>query len=148
MTIHIESSVDIARAAAAVWEVVGDFAHDRRWRQGIYRSERTSPGPMAVGATLLEGAWFLGRDIVTHSDVTAYEPGRCWSFATTAGPIKAWGTHALKPTAGGSRFTYTLHAAFPGPLRLVEPLLTPIIAWRIKGDLRRLKLLMEIPPMS
>ena len=68
-------SVDIARSVAAVWEIVGDFAHDRRWGAGIYRSEWTSPGPMAAGATLLEGARFLGRDILTHSAVTAYEPG-------------------------------------------------------------------------
>ena len=148
MTIRIQMSVDIARPVPAVWEIVGDFAHDRRWRTGIYRSERTSPGPMAAGATLVEGARFLGRDILTHSAVTAYEPGRCYSFATTSGPVKGWGTHALEPAAGGRRFTYTPQAAFPGLLRLVEPLLGRIVAWQVKGDLKRLKRLLESAPTA
>jgi hypothetical protein len=92
MTIRIQMSVTIARPVPAVWEIVGDFAHDRRWRTGIYRSERTSPGPMAAGANARGGRALprarhphaLGRD--------AYEPGRCYSFATTKGQ----GTHALE----------------------------------------------------
>ena len=75
--------------------------------------------------------------------IVAYEPGRRFEYASTAGPIGFAGHYTFAPTAGGTRFTSVDETTPPGLLRRLAPLLRPLAQRQIARNLARLKAVLE-----
>ena len=78
-----------------------------------------------------------GRDYVADTVVTEFDP------AGTTGGLE--GGRAVRPDAagGGAVFTYTIELEPTGAMRLLAPLLRPLVRSGLKKDLARLKQALE-----
>ena len=120
---HIEVSRDIAAPPDDVYALLTDLN-----RVGQHSPETVSASWLDGGSVGV-GARFRGRNRLgllcwsTVSTVLAAEPGRRFSFVTSAPSRTTW-TYTLEPTTGGTRVTETMRKddEQPGHIRALQRL--------------------------
>ena len=144
-TILVEESIQIDRSHAEVWAAIADYGFDHQWRKGLHEMTPDPPGPPALGTKVREVVRKSGRDYVANAEVTAVNPGVSYRFAGrgTIGGIS--GGRAVRPDAAGTGavFTYTIELQPEGGMRLLSPVLGPLVQSGLKKDLRALKTQLE-----
>jgi len=142
---RVEESVRIDRSPAEVWEAIADYGFDREWRNGLRDMTPDPPGPPAVGTKVHEVVRTSGRDYVADTLVTELDPGVSYRFmgSGTIGGLS--GGRSVRPDAagGGAVFTYTIELEPTGAMRLLAPLLRPLVRSGLTKDLARLRTILE-----
>jgi hypothetical protein len=114
------------------------------WQRGQRSCVWTSAPPVAIGSTYDQRARFLGKDVVTSFEVTAYEPPRRIVWESTAGSFPLRVTRTVEALgAARSRFTEHVEGDSRGFFRVAEPILRPLVRRTIRQDFPRLKALLE-----
>jgi len=143
--VRVEESVRIDRSPAEVWEAIADYGFDREWRNGLRDMTPDPPGPPAVGTKVHEVVRTSGRDYVADTLVTELDPGVSYRFmgSGTIGGLS--GGRSVRPDAagGGAVFTYTIELEPTGAMRLLAPLLRPLVRSGLTKDLARLRTILE-----
>ena len=67
---------DVELPAEQVFEFFADPTNNPLWQEGMVSCEWTSDSPTGVGSTYSQIARFMGRDVESTFEVTAFEPGR------------------------------------------------------------------------
>ncbi len=144
-TIRVEESVQIAKPPAEVWEAIADYAFDLEWRKGLLEMRPDPPGPPASGTRVHEVVRNSGREYVADTVVTALDPGVSYRFAGTGTIGGLSGGRAVRADAPGTGavFTYTIELQPKGGMRLLGPLLGPLVRSGLKKDLQKLRTLLE-----
>lgn len=140
----IESSVEINRPAAEVFDYVADMSNNTRWQNGQVSCTWTSQPPLRIGSTYDQEARFLGKSIVSSFVVTEYEPGRLIRIVSTGGTMDIDVTRTVEPLADG-RCTVgaVVRGTPPGAMRILGPFLPVIVRSSVTKDYGRLKTLLE-----
>ena len=86
---------------------------------------------------------FMGRETVNVAEIVEYEPGRKTTFKTIAGPLSATGDRLVESEGAGARLTYQAEAELIVWFRLLSPLIERSFRRRLRGDLERVKELLE-----
>jgi len=144
-TVHVEASVEIDRSPAEVWDAIADYSFDRQWRNGLLEMTPDPPGPAAMGTKVHEVVRSSGREYLADTVVTEFDPGSSYRFegAGTIGGVG--GGRTVRPAAQGTGalFTYEVDLEPKGRMRLLRPILGPIVRSGLKKDLQTLKGLLE-----
>ncbi len=141
-------AVDIRRPVSEVWAFVTDLTNSPNWTRSGSELRQTSAGTMGVGATIESSRRVLGRDIKSQSlRVTAYEPERAVSFVAKIPILRTAEVRLVfEPIAGGTRLTRTSEVE-PGPvLRLLLPLLLPLLKSVQNTEMANIKRRIEVGP--
>jgi Polyketide cyclase / dehydrase and lipid transport len=148
MPVHVEEDLYVERSAAEVWESIADYGFDQRWRTGLIEMTPDPPGPAAVGTKVHEVVRSSGRDFVADTVVTELEPGVAYRFAGegTIGGVAGGRRVASAGEGRGSTSTYEIDLDPKGAMRLLRPVLGPMVRSGLRKDLRKLKALLEMPP--
>jgi uncharacterized protein YndB with AHSA1/START domain len=100
-----KTTVDIPAPAARVWEVMSDIDRWHEWTPSVTSVRRLGGAPLAVGSRALirqpkfpPAVW----------KVTAIEPGRSFTWVSSAPGLRVIAHHWVEPLAGGSRATLSL----------------------------------------
>ena len=144
-TIRIEESVQIAKPAAEVWDAIADYGFDSRWRKGLREMTPDPPGGPASGTKVHEVVRNSGRDYVANTVVTAVDPGVSYRFAGEGTIGGLAGGRSVRPDEAGtgSVFTYAVELQPRGSMRLLRPVLRPIVRSGLRRDLQTLKQLLD-----
>jgi hypothetical protein len=144
-TIHVEESVAIARPPGEVWDAIADYGFDPEWRGGLREMTPDPPGAPALGTKVHEVVRSSGRDYVADAVVTDLRPGVSYRFAGSGTLGGLSGGRAVRADAAGTGavFSYAIDVEPQGGMRLLRPLLGPMVRSGLKSDLRRLKTLLE-----
>ena len=150
MAIRVEESVQIERPRDEVWDAIADYAFDLQWRKGLTDMTPDPPGPPAPGTRVHEVVRTSGRDYVADTVVTELDPGVSYRFegSGTIGGLR--GGRAVRDGVPGapsaSVFTYTIELEPAGAMRLLSPILKPMVRSGLSKDLQTLKALLESRP--
>ena len=108
---RVEETVEIAAPPEKVWEVLADVENWPTWTASTRSVRRTSPGPSGVGSTVEIKQPRLPKIVWT---ITAFDPGRSFTWEAKTPGVHSTGEHAITPTPTGS----TVRLAFTqtGPL--------------------------------
>jgi carbon monoxide dehydrogenase subunit G len=134
-------TVEIARTPAEVFAYLTDVSKLREW-QGT-ATDAEVDGAVRVGAHIRERRRFLGRDVRTELEVTAYEPPRQFDVQSRGGPVSYTIRHTLDPAGEGTRLHVEvdvkvgtmMRIAAQGPLKIAER--------ESRSDFERLKGILE-----
>lgn len=145
MLVHVEESVAIARPPAEVWAAIADYSFDSEWRQGLEEMTPDPSGPPASGTQVREVVKFSGRTFTTDSVVTDIDPGVSYRFEGRGSSGAVHGGRSVRPGDGDESavFTYDYELDPEGGMRVLGPLLAPVLRSGLRKDLRRLKTLLE-----
>ena len=111
--LEFKTTTDIPAPPNRVWQVMSDVDHWHEWTPSITSVQRLRGAPLEVGTKALvrqpklPPAWWK---------VTAIEPGKSFTWVSSAPGLRVVGHHAVTPTAGGTRATLSLqvHGLFSG----------------------------------
>jgi carbon monoxide dehydrogenase subunit G len=139
-----EVTVDVARPQADVFAYLTDVSKLPEWQSTA--SDAEVAGAVRQGARIRERRQFLGRDVRTELEVTAYEPPQRFDVRSRGGPISFSIRHTLEPATEGTRLRAEvdvklgtmMRLAAQGPLKMAER--------EFRGDFVRLKELLEATP--
>jgi carbon monoxide dehydrogenase subunit G len=106
---------------------VADFANAARWDPGVATSERTSPGPVEIGATYRLGVRMAGRVVPMAYEVTALDAPRLVVLEGTGRGVRAIDEIRFSPLDGGTRIDYTADIRLVGLLRPAGPFAGPAL---------------------
>ena len=143
-SIHVEESVRIARPESEVWEAIADYSFDREWRKGLTDMTPDPPGGPEVGTKVHEVVSNSGRDYIADTVVTSLDPGASYRFegSGTIGGLR--GRRAVVSSGdAASVFTYEVELEPRGSMRMLRPVLGPMVRAGLKRDLQTLRGLLE-----
>lgn len=140
----LTSSVEIDRPPEEVFAVISDFSRNPEWQKGMKSAHWTSEPPARVGSTYEQVARFLGRDVITIFEVTAYEPDRSVTIESRESSFPITVIRSVEPL-GPDRSRVTAHiVGEPGRFfRLFGPVLRAMAERSVRGDYERLRRLLE-----
>ena len=104
-----ERSIDISAPPDIVWSVISGVERWHEWTPSI-TSVRLLGGPLEIGRRALIKQPRFPPALWT---VTAIEPGRSFTWRTTAPGMRVRGDHRVEPAPGGARAILTLQYAGP-----------------------------------
>ena len=142
--IHVEESVTVARSPEAVWSVVADYGTDTEWRKGLTDMTPDPPGPPAVGTKVHEVLKTGGRSYVADSTVTQVG-AKTYRFegSGTLGRLTGSRTVVAGESPSEAVFTYEIEITPSGVNRLLRPIIARTARSGLRGDLERLRELLE-----
>lgn len=143
MRIDVSVHEDIARAPTEVAAYATDPTNDTAWIGGIVEARPLSPLPVGPGTRVERVARFMGRRIEYVLEVTELEPDRRLVMRSVKSPFPMKVTYSFDERLGGTRAGVRVEGEVAGAYRLAGPLLSPTVRRNLRGDLRRLKGILE-----
>jgi uncharacterized protein YndB with AHSA1/START domain len=138
---QFQAEIDIDRSPEEVFAVLTDVSRLPEWQRSVVTAEMD--GPAGVGAKLRETRKMMGREAKLVSEVTEYDPPHRFSVRAIEGPIPMTVTHTLEPSGGGTRLEVVGEANPKGVMRLAAGKMQKSAESEFRGDLERLKALLE-----
>jgi uncharacterized membrane protein len=134
---------EIARPRDEVAAYVTDWRNDPSWIGALRDVRLETDGPFGVGSRVARVASFLGRRIEYVNEVAEYEPGRRLLMRSVKAPFPMTVLYEFEDAGDGTRVRIRAGGDASGFYRLAGPLLDRAVARGIRGDLARLKALLE-----
>lgn len=137
--------VRIDRPTDEVFAFLEDVENNTQWLRGMVSCSWTTEPPVRVGSRYQQLASFLGKQIQTSFEVTAYKPGELVTISSREGssfPLTV--TRQVEPL-GTDRclVTETVESDPRGFYRIATPVLRWLVGRNIRRDYLRLKTLLE-----
>ncbi len=150
MAVRVAESIHIDRSPAEVWSAIADYSFDLKWRNGLSEMTPDPPGGPSPGTKVHEVVKTSGREYAADTVVGDVDPGISYRFAGTGtiGGLAGGRRVQPEPNGAGAVFTYEIELEPTGTMRLLRPILGPMVRSGLKKDLRRLKELLEATPAS
>jgi carbon monoxide dehydrogenase subunit G len=144
---RFSSSILVNRAPADVWRVLIDFPHVPSWERGVLAVRQVSPGPPAIGTTLVARRVYVGRETLIDCRITDWEELRGATMSLRGGPLRhASVRYAVEPAGSEQALvTYRAHGELRPALKILTPLMPAMGRAEAKKNLANLKRLLEAP---
>ena len=140
--IKIKVTEVIHRPVEQVFAFAGEYLNDPYWRKGVKTMTYETSNTPVVGSRTRETMKSMGSIITTVAEVTEFSSSRT-AFRSLSGPVPCNGYREFAATESGTIFTYSLTLHPNGVWRLLEPILRKLFLKQVKGDVLRLKSLIE-----
>lgn len=134
--------VDLPVSPDEVFALVGDYARDPEWREGV----QIIPVPLGIvrdGTRTYEDLRLFGSTQRTVATITDVHPPHSFRFVSEDGNVV--GMRSIEPLGSGSRFTVRLRVRLAGFMALLAPILGFVFRKRVERDLVRLAALFGPP---
>ena len=142
---RIDESVEIDRPIEEVWAYLTDFFNAPRMSgSGIIGLRQTSAGPLGLGSTLQGRRVVLGFETRNTFQVTEWDPPRAFAATTAGPPFRSGITRVvLEPAAEGTRLQMVSDFELQPAMKLLWPVMGPVIRRRMRASFGRTKALIE-----
>ena len=135
---------EIARSAEKVFDFFADASNNPKWQDGMVSCEWTSDPPLGVGSTYEQRARFMGKNIISTFEVTAYEPGTRIEIETIKSTFPIRVVRTVKHLSNKScRVSAEISGGPGGLMKVLGPALNRSAQKSIERDYDRLVQLLE-----
>jgi len=128
-----------------VFAYASDPANATEWYENIKQVEWRSPPPLAVGSRVAFTAQFLGRRLTYTYEVVELVDGERVVMRTAEGPFPMETTYAWADAGSGTRMTLRNRGEPSAFSKLAAPVMARAMRRANRGDLERLKSILERP---
>ena len=136
----IEHAVDIRRSPEDVFDYCTDLGREPEWNPRTRRIDKLTAGPIRVG-TRYEGEW-VKDDPMTIEFVRLQRP-TSWATVGRSKRLVATSEGQVSTTPDGVRLVLRTRLQPRGALRLLRPVLGPIMRQRENRNLQAIKAALE-----
>jgi hypothetical protein len=136
----IEHAVDIQRSPAEVFDYCTDLRREPEWNPRTRRIQKLTNGPIGLG-TRYQGEWIKGDPMTI--EFVRFERPVAWASVGRSRRLVANSNGQVSTTLGGTRLVVRIQLQPQGALRLLRPVLGPIMRRREQHNLRAIKLALE-----
>src|SRR5918911_1194715 len=132
---HFDLTIDIARPPEKVFAVLTDIERLPEWQSSAVSA--SVDGELRVGAAIGEQRRFMGRDIETKDEVTAYEPPRRFDLESRGGPVSYEIHHTLEPRDAGTRVLVEVDVKVGTMMRIAAQPMLKAAERELRSDFQR-----------
>jgi len=144
MPVDVLTEITIARPRELVADYAANPDNAPSWYVNIKSVEWKSPPPLRIGSMIAFVAHFLGRRMAYTYEISDYVPGERLVMRTAEGPFPMETSYVWEDAArGDTRMTLRNRGEPSGFSRLVAPFMAMAMRRANRGDLARLKALLE-----
>lgn len=144
MPIHWHNSVVIERPIDELWAVFLDFFSAPRLPGASMSIRQTSPGPMGVGTIIQARRVILGFETRLIQRVTEFDPPRTFAVTMEGRPFRSMIERVtLEPVGGGTKLDEALDFEVRPAIKLIWPIIGPIMRRQRQQSFRDLKAKLE-----
>lgn len=141
--INVEVSTVINRPLAEVFAFFTEPTNNPKWEEGLIECRQVSPGPMGVGAQIIEVRKFLGQRMESKLEVTAFEPNKKYAVKVASGPIQFEISAMFEAVGDGTKVSISGQGEPGGFFKLAEGMVKKQLQNQVEGDAGRLKKVLE-----
>jgi uncharacterized membrane protein len=138
--INIEKSVVVDRPVEEVFAFVAEGSNAPRWQEGLEAVEGRTD---VIGSEYTEVRKFLGREMRSLMEVTAYEPNSRWAAKVLKGPVPYEVSVRVEPQDGGTRLTTRVDGEPTGFFKVAEGMVKSQLEKSMEWNVQRLKQILE-----
>jgi hypothetical protein len=144
LAVDVQTEIEIRRPRAVVAAYAADPSHATAWYKNIKKVVWKTRPPIAPGSQIDFVAQFLGRGLAYTYEIRDYVPGERLVMSTDQGPLTMETTYLWRDAPNGATVMTLRNTGTPdGFSRLFAPILAAAVRRANRGDLRRLKKLLE-----
>jgi dehydrogenase/reductase SDR family member 12 len=125
MRLHETRQID--RSLEDVFAFTADFSNIEQWDPGVASSRRSDDGPLGVGSRFDLEVVFGRSQLPMTYEITTYEPPHRVVLTGTGDTIEAVDDIVFETRDGGTHVDYTADLTFRGWVRLIAPLISPVM---------------------
>lgn len=143
MAIHWTNTFVVDRPIDDIWAVLVDLFNTPRLPGGSMALRLTSPGPMALGSIAEGRRLVLGIETRIVEEIVGWDPPNMLEAKIESRAFSAVERFTLVSGPAGTTCTDALDIELRQPLRLIRPLIEPILRRQRRAQVRRTKVLLE-----
>jgi uncharacterized protein YndB with AHSA1/START domain len=140
--ITVEKSVIINRPVAEVFSFVTNEENTTKWQAGVESTQDEGPSNQ-VGSRYTEVRKFMGREMKTTLELTAFEPNAKWGAKVVKGPVPYEVVSMFEPAGDGTKVTTRVEGEPTGFFKVAEGMVSGQLEKSLEEDFQRLKALLE-----
>jgi uncharacterized protein YndB with AHSA1/START domain len=140
--IKAESSVVIDKPLAEVFAFVTNSDNTTKWQGGV--ADVIPDGPAnVVGSKYTEVRKFMGQEMKSVLEITAFEQDAKWAAKVLKGPVPFTVTATFTAEGSGTKFETKVEGEPKGFFKMAEGMLAGQLSKSLQEDAERLKKLLE-----
>jgi len=136
--ITVEKSVHINKPIDAVFAYATNLDNITKWQEGV-ESVEVEGDPNATGGKYTEVRKFLGREMRTTLEITAFETKSKWAAKVLEGPVPYEVLASYESADGGTKVTMHIDGEPSGFFKLAQGAVQKQLDKSMEEDLQRLK---------
>ena len=136
---RVERSAAFPSPADAVFAYLADLDTLPSWMAGVVSAQRTSSGPIGVGATARVVRELMGQRIEAPLTITEYEPPRRMVVESTVSGVRVAIAMDLAPSGTNTQLTVAAEIRGSGLTSFMEPMIASAAGADLTTSLDRLK---------
>jgi carbon monoxide dehydrogenase subunit G len=140
--INVEKSVLINKPVAEVFEFVSNNDNTTKWQGGVEGIIPEGP-PNVVGSRYTEVRKFMGQEMKSTLEITAFEQNARWAAKVIKGPVPFEVTATFEPSGAGTKMTMRVDGEPKGFFKVAEGMLKGQLEKSLEEDANRLKGILE-----
>jgi uncharacterized protein YndB with AHSA1/START domain len=140
---HIEREIVIDRPVEEVFDFVADGRNEPRYNPHMLRAEQVPDGPIGPGTQFRTEVTTNGRSMEMVYEIDAYERPQRLAARTIKGAIDVLSTVTFASVPAGTRMRWAWELEPRGVLKLISPLIAPMMRRRLDTVLAKIKRLLE-----
>jgi len=140
--INVEKSIFINKPPEAVFAFVTAAGNYTKYQAGV--TEVIEGGPRnTLGSSFTEVRKFMGQEMRTTLEITAFEPNVKWAAKVIKGPVPYEVTISFEASNGGTKYTTKVIGEPKGFFKLAEGMVASQLEKSLAEDGQKLKELLE-----
>ena len=143
MPIRWVNTMVVDRPIDEIWAIVVDLFNTPRLPGGSMAIRQTSPGPMALGSTAEGRRIVLGIETRISEKIVGWDPPNLLEATIESRAFRAFERFTLVAGSNGTTCTDALDIELRQPLKLIGPLIEPILRRQRRAQMRQTKELLE-----
>ena len=140
---HIQHSVLIRKPLEEVEAYLTDVSNNCVWQEDVTESGVLNDGAIGTGTKAFEVRSIMNFSLRTEWEVTAYQPGSSFSFASTSSVAPYEGAFNLEAVDNCTKVTFSFTIFHSGFNALFDPFIQSIFSPRFRKNLENLMTILE-----
>lgn len=140
---RVERSVVIKKPIAEVFSYSQNFENITEWEGGVESVQMVEGPDNVVGSRFREVRKFLGKEMKTTLEITAYDENEKWAAKVIEGPVPFEVTMTYESVPEGTKITTVVEGEPKGFFKLAEKMVASTLEKNLGEDFARLKSLLE-----
>jgi hypothetical protein len=137
-----KSSIAINKTPAEVFAFTSNNDNSPKWQGGLEAVIPDGP-PNVVGSKFTEVRKFMGQEMKSVLEITAFEQDAKWAAKVLKGPMPFTVTVTFTAEGSGTKFETTVEGEPKGFFKMAEGMLVSQLTKSLQEDAERLKKLLE-----
>ena len=141
--IKVEKTVVINKPVGEVFAFVNNNENSTKWQSGVISVQMDEGPDNVVGSRYVEVRKFMGQEMKTTMEITAFTQNMKWAAKVVKGPVPYEVTMTYQAVPDGTKITTLVEGEPTGFFKLAEGMVAGTLGKSLEEDQNHLKAILK-----